>query len=239
MATLRTPEAPATSKQLWLLHILTKTDTRGLKLTMQEASDRIEVLKSNGQNKRPLNKLQPEREVIQGIAPTGKPDMTMIQANFETSCLTLGREKAGNDTATIDFYSFQCPDCLFGQGGNCKPSWRYASGITSQGKYESVSFSCSHYEPVHYSIMEYCHRPKGKRCHRNNVDNKCLECSYRKPQFRDGYNHTANCRYIPTLQQRLDHHAYWQKTFSGRQEDYAVEGLANATEIMVMIQELE
>lgn len=45
---LRTPEAPATSRQLWYLHILTKEDTRGLKLTMAEAAERIEKVKGNG-----------------------------------------------------------------------------------------------------------------------------------------------------------------------------------------------
>ena len=51
MVTLKTPEAPATKKQLWLLHILTKTDTRNLDITMQEASNRIEALKGNGKHK--------------------------------------------------------------------------------------------------------------------------------------------------------------------------------------------
>ena len=46
--TLSNPEAPATSKQLWLLHILTKQDTRIWRLTMQEASDKINELKGNG-----------------------------------------------------------------------------------------------------------------------------------------------------------------------------------------------
>ena len=50
--TLKTPDAPATAKQLWLLHILTKEDTRGLTLTMQEASDRIAELKNSAH--RPL-----------------------------------------------------------------------------------------------------------------------------------------------------------------------------------------
>lgn len=46
MVMLKNPELPATSKQLWLLHILTKSDTRNLKLTMLEASQQIESLKS-------------------------------------------------------------------------------------------------------------------------------------------------------------------------------------------------
>src|SRR3990172_12598190 len=46
MVTLRNPEAPATSKQLWRLHQLTKDDTRDLDLTMREASDRISKLEN-------------------------------------------------------------------------------------------------------------------------------------------------------------------------------------------------
>jgi len=54
---IRTPEALATSKQLWLLHVLTKTDTRNLNITMQEASDRIEAAKQKqGQGKQPDKK---------------------------------------------------------------------------------------------------------------------------------------------------------------------------------------
>lgn len=41
---LRNPEAPATPRQLWRLHKLTGEDTRELKLTMQEASDKIAEL---------------------------------------------------------------------------------------------------------------------------------------------------------------------------------------------------
>ena len=46
---LNNPDSPATKKQLWLLHILSKTDTRKLNLTMQQASNRINELK-NGDN---------------------------------------------------------------------------------------------------------------------------------------------------------------------------------------------
>ena len=42
------PDAPATRKQLWLLHILTKEDTRQSKLTIKEASDKIAELKGDG-----------------------------------------------------------------------------------------------------------------------------------------------------------------------------------------------
>lgn len=42
---LLTPDAPATKRQLWYLHILTKTDTRSLELTMAEVSGHIESVK--------------------------------------------------------------------------------------------------------------------------------------------------------------------------------------------------
>ena len=50
---LKNPEASATSKQLWLLHILTKQDTRGLTLTIKQASEKITELKGNA-SQRPL-----------------------------------------------------------------------------------------------------------------------------------------------------------------------------------------
>lgn len=49
---INNPDMPATKKQLWLLHILTKEDTRDWRFTMQQASDKIQELKQNG--KRPL-----------------------------------------------------------------------------------------------------------------------------------------------------------------------------------------
>jgi len=49
---LNNPTAPATRKQLWLLHILTKEDTRDWQLTIEQASNKIGELKGNG--KRPL-----------------------------------------------------------------------------------------------------------------------------------------------------------------------------------------
>jgi len=50
MVILKTPDAPATSRQLWRLHQLTGDDTSDLKLTMQEASERIGKLE-NRENK--------------------------------------------------------------------------------------------------------------------------------------------------------------------------------------------
>ncbi len=242
--TLRNPDAPATSKQLWLLHILTKTDTRNLNITMAEASKRIAELKGNNgkhpqgdtaradyrvSGTRPLvNKTnpKPEREVIQGDSPSGQTDMAKINAHFMANCYQQGRNKAGNDTATIGFYEFSCEDCLFGKTGICEPSWREASfttggGITEPLRVESVSFDCNNHEPVKYRISEYCHRPKGKRCHRKGIDNQCLECNYRKPQWRDGYNHSAWGSYIPTIPERIKREEYWLSQFNDKPEALA------------------
>ena len=262
MVTLRTPEAPATSKQLWLLHILTKTDTRNLDITMQEASNRINELKNHKPSRltttskpqgdtaranyrvsgtsKAIVKLNPipEREVIQGTMPQGETDMAKIEAHFKANCYELGRAKAENDTARIDFYDFSCKDCLFGKTGICDPSWREAShmtggGITEPLRVESVSFDCNNHEPIQYSIMEYCHRPKGKRCHRKGIDNQCLECNYRKPQFRDGYNHSAWARYIPTIQDRIKRQSFWLDQFSDNPK-----ALAQTNNILALLNKL-
>lgn len=55
MVTLRKPDAPATSRQLWRLHQLTKEDTRDLDITMQEASDRINRLESGNGKEQALS----------------------------------------------------------------------------------------------------------------------------------------------------------------------------------------
>ncbi len=239
MVTLKTPEAPATNKQLWLLHLLTKTDTRNLDITMQEASNRIEELKSNGgKSSKPQGDTaradyrvsgihpQPEREVIQGDSPQGVTDMAKIEAHFKANCYELGRTKAENDTARIDFYDFSCKECLFGKTGICEPSWREAGFITGGGvteplRVESVSFDCNNHEPIEYRISEYCHRPKGKRCHRKGIDNPCLECNYRKPQWRDGYNHSAWARYIPTIPERIRREEFWLDELNDKPEALA------------------
>ena len=43
--TIKSPDEPATQKQLWYLHILTRKDTRGLNITKGEASKLIEEIK--------------------------------------------------------------------------------------------------------------------------------------------------------------------------------------------------
>ena len=63
--TLKTPNAPATKAQLFMLHILTKQDTRvgeWTKLTMAEASNAIELLKAKQAKHAPAPKPAPKPE---------------------------------------------------------------------------------------------------------------------------------------------------------------------------------
>ena len=56
---IKNPDAPATRKQLWLLHILAKEDTRDWRLTMQQASDKINELKQgNNSQHSPTNTIK-------------------------------------------------------------------------------------------------------------------------------------------------------------------------------------
>jgi hypothetical protein len=262
--TLSNPEAPATKKQLWLLHILTKQDTRELKITMAEANKRISELKGNKpkgdtaradyrvSGTRPLvnphasaikqdkQKLaqsrfdkknpQPEVEFIQGVEPGGNPDMAMIESDFKAKCFQQGYDFANgpgsvkpNPDVRVDFYDFQCKDCLFGKAGICEPKWTSAGYVTSAQTVESVSFSCVNHEPIQYSISDYCHRTAGKQCHRKHVDNKCLECKFRSNKFRGDYSNNRNAwaRYIPTIENRIKHHSFWLDKFEDKPEALA------------------
>lgn len=227
---LKTPYAPATSKQLWLLHILTQKDTRNLNLTMKEASEQIDKLMSKDKTtptkiEQPIS--QSERIVIQGNKPSGQTDMDKIQKDFESNCKPLAIEKLKkenlyNDNVKIDFYEFNCKECLFGQSGICEPSWDYASSVSCAGKIESVSYNCEHFESTINSISEYCHRPSGKQCHRKKIDNQCLECQYRSTKFRFDYSHnrTAWYKIIPTIQERINFHTKCLETRKNPSENY-------------------
>jgi hypothetical protein len=216
--TITNPNAPATSKQLWLLHILTKTDTRNLTLTMAEASAKIEALKNKPITKKSdttsadyrisgiktNNTPKPERVVIQGVRPIGETDMAKVNNDFMTNAYPIGRIKSGNDTATISFTDYNCKECLFGITGLCKPDWDSLGYVTCGGKVESVSFTCRMYEPLEYKPSITCHRPKGKQCHRKHFDNKCLECNFRHDGMNySNWNRSAWYSYIPTIKERI------------------------------------
>jgi hypothetical protein len=220
MVMLKNPDMPATSKQLWLLHILTKTDTRNLNLTMQQASERINELKSsvkpicNKPTIKPTTKQETtiEREVIQGKQPDSITDMVKIQTDFELNAKPLAiaklqKENCYTSDVKIDFYNFNCKECLFGQSGICEPKWDTAGHMTCGNKVESVSFKCKNFEPTIHSQSEYCYRPKGKQCHRKSIENHCLNCNFRSNKFRMDYsNHTAWFTRIPTIKERLEYY---------------------------------
>lgn len=219
--TINNPNAPATSKQLWLLHILTKTDTRNLNLTMAEASTQIEALKKTPKianksdtsraNYRTTKAIPPakdnipktERVVIQGKTPIEETDMVKVNADFMKNAYPIGRQKAGNDTADISFTDYNCKGCLWGKTGLCQPEWDTLGFVTCANKIESVSFTCRMYEPVEYKPSCNCHRPKGKQCHRKHVDNKCLECNFRRDGFSLSHNRSFWYSYIPTIKERI------------------------------------
>lgn len=212
MVMLKNPNDKATSKQLWLLHILTKQDTRNWNLTMLEASQKIESLKSG----KPTNSKQIENkpkstneiEVIQGNKPTNQTDMDKVKAHFNEHARPLAIEKlikSNQSTENVDigFYEFNCQDCLFGQTGICEPNWSESSYSTCGNKVESVSFSCLHFEPTEYKPNCNCRRPKGKQCHRKSIENKCLNCAYRTNGFSISNNRSEWYSYIPTMDERL------------------------------------
>lgn len=222
---LKNPDMPATSKQLWLLHILTKSDTRNLKLTMLEASQQIESLKSGKSiksvNSKPIEnkpKSTNEIEVVQGIKPENKTDLDKIKVHFNEHAKPLAIEKLiksnmPTDNVDIGFYEFNCKDCLFGQTGICEPNWSESAFTTCGGIVTDVSFSCRHYEPTIQHPSAYCQRPKGKQCHRKSIENKCLNCAYRS---QDGHYYGSNRSiwydYIPTIENRIKEYTDILKT---------------------------
>lgn len=65
---IKNPELPATKKQLWLLHILTKTDTRNLNITMSQASQKIADAKQKPSSK--STKQKPDKTMLGNIEIT-------------------------------------------------------------------------------------------------------------------------------------------------------------------------
>lgn len=61
---IKYPDNPATSKQLWLLHLLTKEDTRNWKLTVKEASDKISELKSGTNKSKVMPDVKPDKRPL-------------------------------------------------------------------------------------------------------------------------------------------------------------------------------
>jgi len=99
MVTLKTPEAPATSRQLWRLHQLTGEDTRPLNISMQEASDRISRLESGGVR----------------TLPAVKPVQSYTQEPFTEAHVTIieGEQRSGKtNTAVAKIVDAYHKDCV-------------------------------------------------------------------------------------------------------------------------------
>jgi len=106
MVVLNKPLAPATKKQLFMIHQLTGEDTRELELTMQEASDRIEELELD---QTPIN----ETPVIptDGLAPFSEAHVTLIEGAQRSGKTTtaVGKVRDSYDNDCVRIY---CEDIL-------------------------------------------------------------------------------------------------------------------------------
>ncbi len=101
MVELKTPDAPATDKQLWKIHELTGEDTRSLKLTMKQASDTIELLSNE--------KYEMEKDSIVDDTPF-----------TETHCFIIeGDPRSGKTTYAVgkvrDAYGKSCAEIYCGE----------------------------------------------------------------------------------------------------------------------------
>ena len=98
MVSLKNPEAPASKRQLYRLHELTDKDTREWKLTMQEASDKIDALElSNVEPAPPMedNGRDPFSEahvtIIEGSQRSGKTNTAVgrIVDSYFKDCIKI------------------------------------------------------------------------------------------------------------------------------------------------------
>jgi len=214
-----TTRDPATQRQLWALHCLTHTDTRGLTLSKAEASAQISTLMaSKGTKPAPKHEapqpakrtLPPQVDVVQGAKPAGETDTAAVEARFAA---WYAEHKSTNPAldnmapgATVGCYSFVCRDCLLGRTGTCVPKWSYSSRTTTEGKTIDVSYSCENFEGTTFSASGSCRRPKGTQCHRKHETNRCLGCPYFKAGgFASEYTRRACFEYAATPEQREAH----------------------------------
>lgn len=93
---LNNPEAPATPRQLYKLHELSGEDTRDLKLTMQQASDKINELQSQQLDignptldEAPFS--EPHITIVEGDQRSGKSVYAVgkIRDSYDKDCATI------------------------------------------------------------------------------------------------------------------------------------------------------
>jgi hypothetical protein len=210
-------QEPATPRQLWALHCLTHTDTRGSKLSKAEASAQISALMDNKATK-PAAKREPAQvakhpadvQIPQGVMPAGQTDTADVEARFAA---WYAEHKSTNPAldnmtpgATVGCYSFTCRDCLLGRTSTCAPKWSYSSRTTTMGTTVDVSYRCDNFEGLMFNASGSCRRPERTQCHRKAQDNKCLGCAYfHNGGFSESWTRRADFRWIPTDAQRSAH----------------------------------
>ena len=67
------------------------------------------------------------------------------------------------------------------------------------------------------------------------VHDHSFEISYTKKIFRDGYNHSAWARYIPTIPERIKRQEFWLTQFTERDNTQAI---AQTNNILALLNKL-
>lgn len=103
MTMIRTPDAPATQKQLWYLHTLTGEDTTDWNITMQQASDKIDELTTK--------KNVVAQPVIEDETPFTEAHVTIVQGDQRSgkTCYAVAKIKDGYDNDCVRIF---CRDQL-------------------------------------------------------------------------------------------------------------------------------
>ena len=137
---LLNPESPATPRQLWYLHILTREDTRNLQITKVEASKRIELARV-GQS--------PKNEIV--IQPKPKPSKPKhrVKANLKRKSSTKVSAKASdfdcwychNGHGRQDLLANTQPYTLCGCGASTVELPRFKSSRNHRGGIRGIALS--------------------------------------------------------------------------------------------------
>jgi hypothetical protein len=99
---LNNPNEPATKRQLWYLHILTKGDTRNLQITKVEASKRIELARA---------KILLKNEIVIQPKPEPSKSKPRRKANLKPKSSIKVKAKA-----SVKSNGFDCWHCHNGYG---------------------------------------------------------------------------------------------------------------------------
>jgi hypothetical protein len=132
---LHEPNAPATSRQLWYLHILTKEDTRNLQITKVEANNRIRAILKN--------------EIVIQPKPEPSKPKPKVKANLKRkSNIKVKAKSSGfdcwychNGHGHEDLLANTQPYTLCGCGASTVPLPRFKVSHNRKGGVRAVVFS--------------------------------------------------------------------------------------------------